>query len=226
MGFLTYAEEDLVVENMALVHWTVRRLGCSPAEYDDRVQDGMFGLMRAAQLYDPSRGAFSTHAVPWIRQSIGRGRDTELGSARRSALRNGDEWRRPIALDASDGDRSTLADTLIATEADPAEHAEQSVAVAAAFAACTDDLDRAVLMGVAAGVSYREIALARRVSIKTVQNRLDRLVAALRGGPPPRPMPPRCQRASCVECGSPCTGTRCLSCHNTWALEQMPSSAA
>lgn len=37
-------------------------------EMDDLVQEGYMGLCRAAQKYDPSRGAkFSTYAVRWIR---------------------------------------------------------------------------------------------------------------------------------------------------------------
>jgi RNA polymerase sigma factor (sigma-70 family) len=39
-------------------------------EYSDLFQAGSIGLMRAAKDYDPKKGAFSTHAVPWIRQKI------------------------------------------------------------------------------------------------------------------------------------------------------------
>ena len=39
----------------------------------DLLQQGYFGLRRAAEKYDPSRGfTFSTYAIPWIRQSIQR----------------------------------------------------------------------------------------------------------------------------------------------------------
>ena len=33
-------------------------------------------------------------------------------------------------------------------------------------------------------------------------------------------------RPRCVDCGAPCTKTRCLDCHNAWALAQMPPPAA
>ena len=39
----------------------------------DLLQVGYFGLRRAAEKYDPSRGfTFSTYAIPWIRQAIQR----------------------------------------------------------------------------------------------------------------------------------------------------------
>jgi RNA polymerase primary sigma factor len=41
--------------------------------YEDLVQEGFIGLMRAAEKYDPARGnRFSTMAVPWIRQALQR----------------------------------------------------------------------------------------------------------------------------------------------------------
>ncbi len=39
----------------------------------DVIQEGNFGLMRAVETYDPEQGAFTTYAMPWIRQRITRG---------------------------------------------------------------------------------------------------------------------------------------------------------
>ena len=39
----------------------------------DLIQEGNLGLMRAVETWDPEQGAFSTYAVPWIKQRITRG---------------------------------------------------------------------------------------------------------------------------------------------------------
>ena len=39
----------------------------------DLIQEGNFGLIRAIETYDPDKGAFTTYAIPWIRQCIMRG---------------------------------------------------------------------------------------------------------------------------------------------------------
>ena len=68
------AREQLVRHNLRLVVRTAGRFYLPPGmERDDLVQAGVTGLMRAIERFDPGRGCrFSTYAVPWIRQSIGR----------------------------------------------------------------------------------------------------------------------------------------------------------
>ncbi len=39
----------------------------------DLIQEGNLGLMRAVETYDPELGAFSTYAIPWIKQKMNRG---------------------------------------------------------------------------------------------------------------------------------------------------------
>jgi RNA polymerase primary sigma factor len=67
------AREALVLHNLRLVLNLAGRFRNDALTYDDLVQEGIFGLIKAADRYDPKRGTrFATFAVWWIRQSIGR----------------------------------------------------------------------------------------------------------------------------------------------------------
>ena len=69
------AKQLLVSANLGLVHAVVkaqyasfRKTGLS---YDEIVQEGSLGLIRAAELFDPSRGLrFSTYATIWIKGTL------------------------------------------------------------------------------------------------------------------------------------------------------------
>jgi RNA polymerase primary sigma factor len=67
------AREALVLHNLPLVVSIAARFRHSELSYDDLIQEGILGLLKAADKYDPQRGTrFGTLAVWWIRQSIGR----------------------------------------------------------------------------------------------------------------------------------------------------------
>ncbi|MFH8238382.1 sigma-70 family RNA polymerase sigma factor [Streptomyces sp. NPDC018321] len=67
------ARDCLVVHNQRLVHSLVRAHLEQGLDYDDLVQHGCLGLLRAARKFDASKGfKFSTYATWWIRQSITR----------------------------------------------------------------------------------------------------------------------------------------------------------
>ncbi len=67
------AREALVLHNLRLVLNLAGRFRNASLTYDDLVQEGILGLIKAADRYDHRRGTrFATFAVWWIRQSIGR----------------------------------------------------------------------------------------------------------------------------------------------------------
>lgn len=69
------ARETFVIHNLRLVHKIARHYHSDdPAtEYDDLVQVGVLGLMRAIDDYNPELGnRFATYATWWIRQHITR----------------------------------------------------------------------------------------------------------------------------------------------------------
>ena len=67
------AKKKLVEHNMRYVLSIANRYVASGVGYDDIVQEGFIGLMKAASKYDPELGfRFTTYATWWIKQSIQR----------------------------------------------------------------------------------------------------------------------------------------------------------
>jgi len=71
------AREHLIGSNFGLVYATASRhhsVRSGHAELDDVVQNGIVGLCRAADHFDPDRGVrFSTYATFWIRKAMNDG---------------------------------------------------------------------------------------------------------------------------------------------------------
>ena len=69
------AKDRMVTANMRLVVDVSKkyRRQCDHLSQEDLLQEGTFGLIRAAEKFDPERGyKFSTYAYWWIRQSMAR----------------------------------------------------------------------------------------------------------------------------------------------------------
>jgi RNA polymerase primary sigma factor len=74
------ARDELVRSNLRLVISIAQRLAqnAGDMEFEDLVQEGVLGLQRAAEKFDPTLGyKFSTYATWWVRQAIGRGIDRD-----------------------------------------------------------------------------------------------------------------------------------------------------
>ena len=83
------ADSSLVEENLGLARKLAYEysMKCS-LEYDDLFQEGVLGLIRAAELYDESNGTkFSTYATYWIKQKIQRAIEASL-PAGSNAIKN------------------------------------------------------------------------------------------------------------------------------------------
>jgi RNA polymerase primary sigma factor len=77
------AKEKLVNSNLRLVVSIARRYVGHGLSMPDLVQEGMLGLIRAAEKFDHRKGfRFSTYATLWIRQSIQRGLDNTARTVR------------------------------------------------------------------------------------------------------------------------------------------------
>jgi RNA polymerase sigma factor (sigma-70 family) len=65
------ARNQLVTAHLPLVAKIASKYRRDSVEYDDLVSEGQLGLIRAAQTFDPSKGArFSTYAAFWVKASI------------------------------------------------------------------------------------------------------------------------------------------------------------
>lgn len=91
------AKNKLVMANMGLVHAVVRKrnnssIMCAGVSYEELIQEGSLGLLRAAELFDPSKGLrFSTYATIWIKGVIG---NSSVGEAITLPLREKNKWKK------------------------------------------------------------------------------------------------------------------------------------
>ena len=67
------ARRKLAESNLRLVCNIAKKYSATGISFEDLVQEGTIGLMRAIDRYDPEMGwKFSTYAVFWIKQAIGK----------------------------------------------------------------------------------------------------------------------------------------------------------
>lgn len=65
------AKEKLVLSNLRLVYVVAKRYTGKGVDFDDLIQSGNLGLLKATEKFDPDKGfRFSTCATWWIRQAI------------------------------------------------------------------------------------------------------------------------------------------------------------
>lgn len=70
---VTDTREEMISQNIGLVHSIANRFRGRGADYDDLFQSGCVGLIKAVDHFDASKGfAFSTYAVPVIMGEIKR----------------------------------------------------------------------------------------------------------------------------------------------------------
>jgi RNA polymerase sigma factor (sigma-70 family) len=65
--------QQMITDNTGLVAFVAYKHKTTSLSFDDLMQEGIVGLIRAVDRFDPNRGIrFSTYAVFWIKQAISR----------------------------------------------------------------------------------------------------------------------------------------------------------
>ncbi len=121
------ARNALVLANLGLVHLVANQMRRTGIRYEDMVQEGTLGLLRATETFEPDRGIrFSTYCVYWIRakiqrllQKVDRDDNPSIAGAEMETL-DGGRRRRPraraVSLDAPiagpDGDDRSVSDVV------------------------------------------------------------------------------------------------------------------
>ena len=129
------ARNAMVMANLGLVHLVANQMRRPDLRYDDLVQEGTLGLLRATETFDPTRGVrFSTYCVYWIRAKIQRflqriDRD-DIPSIAGAGMEENDKGQRKrprarrLSLDGpttNDEDR-TLGDMIALPQPDPEDN--------------------------------------------------------------------------------------------------------
>lgn len=57
---------QLIDNNEGLIHYIIKKRMRGNVDYEDMVQNGRLGILRAVQTYDSKKGSFITYAYHWI----------------------------------------------------------------------------------------------------------------------------------------------------------------
>jgi len=136
------AKDELVIANLRLVYWLAARYRGRGVPFEDLVQEGTVGLLRAVEKFDHRRELrFSTYATWWIRRAL----HEAVGNAR--PIRVPDGARRQLAAIERADDELRRAGTgapAIAAIAERAGVSEDAVCTLRTAARVTASLDEPV----------------------------------------------------------------------------------
>lgn len=162
---------DMLVENnMGLVYSVVNKLSVCGYEYEDLIQIGSMGLLKAVQKFDMSYDVkFSTYAVPMILGEIKRFlRDDGMVKVSRGVKENAIKGRRAAEkLEKRLGRTPTMSEISAecGVESDMLLEAFDAVAPVKSLQAATDDDEKLTLMSLISGENTED-KIVDKLSVK------------------------------------------------------------
>lgn len=166
-----FTRDKLIIDNQRLVYHTYEQLSKTDLvikNKDDIVSEGMIGLIKAADTFDPSKGCkFSTYAASCIRNAMLMYiRKVTKYWAKEVSIFN------PIGTDA-DGSQLCYADVLCDENADVEEDCK-SILLKSKIESLPDQ-DREIMQAVLSGYKQKEIAAMLGLEQPTVSRRIKRI---------------------------------------------------
>lgn len=189
---LTDDQRAMVAANTGLIGFVLntkaKHLIGGVYDHADAWQDGVFGLARAVQKFDPTLGyRFSTYALPHIMQAMqrGRGRCESRRWREAYAAQEAPSFELDLSLDwehtfgGGEDQNAAVSLTLTLTDdtADTEGDAEARAIVDGMRAACRDALDHAVLDALLSGAPTSPLGPRFGYSVSTPALRITRLRA-------------------------------------------------
>lgn len=159
---------ELTVRYMSIVRARVSPFHADRVETEDLCQEGLLGLLRAAQTYDPkNRASFRTYAGVCISNRV-------IMAYRSAAAHKNDPLNNFVSLseenapDFASGDRSVNPETLITDR-------EGFQSICDEISNILTPMENSVLRLYLGGCSYSEIAKKMSVTVKAADNALQRV---------------------------------------------------
>ena len=139
------AFDMLVKGNMKLVIKIANDYKYGRMDFEDIVSSGTIGLMRAIEMFDPEKGAFSACVSAWVNKYIRMALDSYRGIHTKRYDRMTKEERSSYIIESlnekvGDGD-TEFADSLVSDEVSPSEAVEKASSIDAVRDAIDNALD-------------------------------------------------------------------------------------
>jgi RNA polymerase sigma factor (sigma-70 family) len=169
--------DRLILENEKLVHYVAKRYK-GLDQYEDLAQEGMIGLIKAAQRFDPTKGfMFSSFATPFIKGEILhylRDKGSTIKIPRNNARR-----LTVLSIDAKVVGLETPVSMVDAIPAPAPENDEEFVALKDYIVSLSEDKQNLFEMALN-GVTKKDIAARLGITAMTATRRIAKLIDGAR----------------------------------------------